>query len=320
MSHTSSHSALTHRDRFRRLMRFEPVDRLPVVEWAPYWDLTVDRWYSEGMPHDVQSQDAICRYFGLDDGYRQYWIRPRSQSFSGYISNAEEYERAKEHLYPDPAFDKDLVRSWAEGQESGNLVIWMTLEGFFWYPRTLFGIEQHLYAFYDQPNLMMRMNEDLCAFNERVINEFCEICTPDFMTFAEDLSYNHGPMLSKGLFDQFLAPFYRRLAPLLRDRGTKVIVDSDGDVHDLVDWFLDVGAEGFLPLERMAGVDIARLRQSHPDLLMIGAFDKTTMHLGEERMRQEFERLMPVMRQGGTCQAWTTKPRRESRLRTIGCL
>ena len=32
---------------------------------------------------------------------------------------------------------------------------------------------------------------------------------------------------------------------------------------------------------------------------MIGAFDKTVMHLGEERMRQEFERLLPTMRSGG---------------------
>ena len=32
---------------------------------------------------------------------------------------------------------------------------------------------------------------------------------------------------------------------------------------------------------------------------MIGAFDKTMMHQGEEEIRQEFERLLPVMRQGG---------------------
>ena len=29
---------------------------------------------------------------------------------------------------------------------------------------------------------------------------------------------------------------------------------------------------------------------------MIGGFDKTVMHLGEARMREEFERLMPAMR------------------------
>ena len=32
---------------------------------------------------------------------------------------------------------------------------------------------------------------------------------------------------------------------------------------------------------------------------MLGAYDKTVMHLGEDRMRQEFERLLPVMKQGG---------------------
>jgi hypothetical protein len=32
---------------------------------------------------------------------------------------------------------------------------------------------------------------------------------------------------------------------------------------------------------------------------MIGGFDKTVMHLGEARMRQEFERLLPAMRSGG---------------------
>jgi len=41
------------------------------------------------------------------------------------------------------------------------------------------------------------------------------------------------------------------------------------------------------------------LRRDHRDLLMIGAFDKTVMHLGEARIRQEFERLLPVMRSGG---------------------
>ena len=34
-------------------------------------------------------------------------------------------------------------------------------------------------------------------------------------------------------------------------------------------------------------------------MLFIGHFDKMMMPLGEEAMRAEFERLLPVMRQGG---------------------
>lgn len=32
---------------------------------------------------------------------------------------------------------------------------------------------------------------------------------------------------------------------------------------------------------------------------MIGAYDKTIMHLEKEAVRSEFERLLPVMRSGG---------------------
>jgi len=74
---------------------------------------------------------------------------------------------------------------------------------------------------------------------------------------------------------------------------------SDGDVTDAVTWFTGVGVEGILPLERQAGVDVALFRQRHPKLLMVGAFDKMTMNKGEAVMRAEFERLLPVMRQGG---------------------
>ncbi len=33
------------------------------------------------------------------------------------------------------------------------------------FPRTLLGIESHLYAFYDRPALMHRINSDLAEFN-----------------------------------------------------------------------------------------------------------------------------------------------------------
>ena len=51
-------------------------------------------------------------------------------------------------------------------------------------------------------------------------------------------------------------------------------------------------------MERMAGVDVNRIRQQHPEWIMMGGFDKTVMHLGEEAIRQEFERILPAMKSG----------------------
>jgi hypothetical protein len=296
---------MNNRDRFKKVLAFEPVDRLPLLEWAGWWDKTIDRWHTEGLPQNLNDAHDIRDYFGLDS-HRQYWIGPMTPAAHAmkkadrpWVTDRQDYLELKPYLYPENAFDEEQIASWAELQRAGETVVWITLEGFFWYPRVLFGIEPHMYAFYDYPDLMKEMNDDLTAFNERVINRFCSICVPDFMTFAEDMSYNHGPMLSKAQFDEFMAPYYQRLIPLLNKYGTVPFVDTDGDVTKPVAWFTEVGVRGFLPLERMAGVDVVEIRKNHPRLNMIGAFDKTVMHLGEDRIRQEFERLLPVMRQGG---------------------
>lgn len=296
----------TVRSRFTKILHGEmPTDRLPVFEWAMWWDQSITRWHNEGLPADLDTH-GIKRYFEQDMDY-QLWFpqmapgaRPLTMGHSApWIETEADYDRLRPYLYPDPVpIDRDLWRTRAAEQAAGNAVIWITFSGFFWWPRVLFGIEPHLYAFYDQPDLMHRMNGDQVGYMRRCLNAICELCVPDFMTFGEDMSYNHGPMISKAQFNSFLAPWYREIVQPLKERGIVPLIDSDGDVEPLVPWFEEVGLAGILPLERMAGVDACRLRVGHPNWLMIGAFDKTVMHGGEESVRREFERLLPVMRSG----------------------
>jgi uroporphyrinogen-III decarboxylase len=119
------------------------------------------------------------------------------------------------------------------------------------------------------------------------------------MTIAEDMSYNHGPMISRGIFEEFVAPYYHQLLPRAKELGIIPIVDTDGDVTEMVPWLQSAGMMGALPLERQAGVDGWKMRQQFPDFRMIGHYDKMVMTEGEAAMRQEFERLLPVMRTGG---------------------
>ena len=76
-------------------------------------------------------------------------------------------------------------------------------------------------------------------------------------------------------------------------------VDTDGDVTKLAPWLLREGIRGVLPLERQAGVDGMELRRKYPQLCMVGHFDKMVMDRGERAIRDEFERLLPLMRSGG---------------------
>jgi hypothetical protein len=294
------------RERFHAVMNFQAFDRLPIVEWASWWDKTIERWHGEGLPVDCVDRYDLCRHFGLDL-YVQEWSRGihwdcpfQAPSHGAGIFEAagEDIERIVPYLGRWPVMP-ERVEPWVKPHEAGECVFWFTVDGFFWLPRTVLGIERHLYAFYDQPEVMHRINQVQAEWICRYVDELCQFIQPDFMTFAEDLSYNHGPMLSKELFDAFLRPYYDMVVPHLKAKGIIPIIDSDGDVTVAADWFAEAGIEGILPLERQAGVDLAAIRRRHPRMKFIGHFDKMTMAQGEDAMRAEFERLLPVARQGG---------------------
>ena len=294
-------------ERFRLALsgNLSALDRLPVFEWASWWNLTLDRWAEEGLKRDL-TQDDRFDLLGLDR-HSQCWFshrasacpQPKKQG-GGIIEDASDYERVKPFLYPESTMDsaEAYFTELEESHRRGERVLWYSMDGGFWFPRTLFGIEGHFYSFFDEPELYHTILEDLSAFQLRVLERIYSVCTPEFMTFAEDMSYNKGPMLSEKMFREFLLPYYRRVIPYIRAHGTRVIVDSDGDVTEMIPWLMDAGIEGVLPLEYQAGVDVNRIRREHPDFLMIGGFNKRIMKDGREAMEREFQRLLPALRAG----------------------
>ena len=153
---------MTPHQRFQAAMNFKSFDRLPLVEWAPWWDETLARWYTEGLPTSLTDNQEICQHFGLDL-FWQDWVRTLSSTCphpashgAPLISNMSDYEAILPHLYPDLDAQTDRWKNWeawAKRQEKGEAVLWFTLEGYFWFPRMLLGIEPHLYAFCRRPEL-----------------------------------------------------------------------------------------------------------------------------------------------------------------------
>jgi len=296
---------MSHVERFRAVMGFQPVDRLPRWEWAMWWDQTIAAWRRQGLPAELDSVFDIAAYFGLDP-YQQFWfsttdptIEAVQHHVEGIVSNMDDYLRVRPRLFPDHGRAIESMRPWRARQDRGEAVVWITLEGYFWFPRTLMGFTKISLAFYDQPELLHRINQDLTDFNLRILERVAGACVPTFATIAEDMSYNHGPMISERHFDEFIAPYYRQLVPRLLERNVIPIVDTDGDVTQLVPWLLREGIQGVLPLERQAGVDGMALRRQYPEIRLVGHYDKMVMDKGEAALRAEFDRLGPLMRAGG---------------------
>ena len=239
---------MNHVERFRAVMNFQGVDRLPRWEWAMWWDETIARWKGEGLPCRLNEVFDIAQYFGLDP-YQQFWfsttdptIEAVQHHVEGIVSNMDDYLNVRPRLFPQHAQAIELMRPWAARQAAGEAVVWITLEGYFWFPRTLMGFTKISLAFYDQPELIHQINEDLTEFNLKILDQVERTCVPTFATIAEDVSYNNGPMISERHFDEFIAPYYRRLVPRLQELGAVILVDTDGDVTRMAPWLCARGS------------------------------------------------------------------------------
>ncbi len=196
--------------------------------------------------------------------------------------------------------DKNIKQKYGAFSGITNSSIRLALPGFFWAPRDLLGIEQHMTSFYDKPELLHEINDFILGIYLDRLTVVLETVSVDVLYIMEDLSGKNGPMLSPKHFDEFVGSYYRKLVPFLKSKGVgHVLVDTDGDFNVLIPNLLDSGIDGFLPMDVNAGMDIVKVREKFPKVKFIGGFNKLVLEQGEQAIDREFERILPVIRQGG---------------------
>lgn len=222
------------------------------------------------------------------------------------IETQEDWDRLKEHaekeleLYYTDEIIENTYGPLKEGHDRGDYSIRLNIEGFFWVPRELMGIEAHMFAFYDEPELLHDIISYILKIYQTKLMKVIRLIQPDVVYFMEDLSGKNGPMISPDCFEEFLGDYYRQIIPMMKEAGVgNVFVDTDGDFAQLIPNFMAAGVDGFLPMDVNAGMDIVKVREQFPTLKFIGSFNKLCIADGKEAIDKEFERLLPVIRQGG---------------------
>ncbi len=118
--------AMNHVERFRAVMNFEPVDRLPRWEWAMWWDETIARWKREGLPAELDGVFEIAEYFGLDP-YQQFWFSTTDSTIDavqhhveGIVSNMDDYLKIRPRLFPDHRRATEAMRPGPVGNRAAK--------------------------------------------------------------------------------------------------------------------------------------------------------------------------------------------------------
>jgi uroporphyrinogen decarboxylase len=174
--------------------------------------------------------------------------------------------------------------------------------GFYWNLRQWMGTTNASYVFYDDPQLAHEMMEFTADFVIETLHRALHEVQIDYFSFAEDMAYKAGPLISPALFKEFVFPRLRRVCGFLREHGvTSIWVDSDGNLEPLVPLLLDAGVNCLWPLEATAGMDPVKLREKYGnELALSGGVDKRALTQGKKEIECEvYYKLPDLLEQGG---------------------
>lgn len=177
----------------------------------------------------------------------------------------------------------------------------LLLEGFFGILREWTGLDNLLYMFYDDPKLVEDMMDHMLHFMMAIAQRVLKDIRIDVIHFWEDMAYKAGPLISPDMFRKFMIPRYRQITDFLHSRGVDIImVDSDGDINELIPMWLDVGINFHWPLEVTARMDAISLRKRYgKDIILAGNIDKLVFSKGKKAIHEEVMSKVPFLVETG---------------------
>jgi len=214
-----------------------------------------------------------------------------------------DWEVLKERLQPD--LDKRLPTNWndlvSSYEDRSYPLVLGGEQGFYGSPRYLIGDERLLTIFYDDPELVLAINEHLCNLWISIYDSILQQVDIDMALIWEDMCFKTGPLISPAMFRKFMLPYYQKLIHLFHDHGVKTIfVDTDGNCWKLIPLFLEAGVTGLYPFEVNAGMDVVKVRESFPRLQMIGGINKMALYGGSADIDKELDyKLGSIIGLGG---------------------
>jgi uroporphyrinogen decarboxylase len=193
---------------------------------------------------------------------------------------------------------EQVGKSW----EERDFPLGMNLLSIYGNPRNYMGLEGISIAIYESPKLVEEiMDHQSWMAYEMAKKVFDSGLTLDWVWIWEDMCFNKGPLVSPEFVKRVMVPRYRKVVDLLRNNGVDaLILDSDGNIEELLPIWVDCGINATFPLEVAAGMDARKVRKKFgKNLILIGNIDKRALAKGKTDINQELEKAREMMSYGG---------------------
>ncbi|MFO7612293.1 MAG: uroporphyrinogen decarboxylase family protein [Clostridia bacterium] len=324
------------RERFTRTLKFEAIDRIPLVEW-PIREATMREWISQGYPSGVTPQEFFSldtlwlsapfnirilppfeeKIVEQDENYKIWvdglgalrkdfkddrnpgfvtrsWLRHPVENREDFLQMKKRYDFSDRLRFP------GNFKELSAGFNDALAPVIISIPFLFWTARDWLGFENLCLSFYDNPELLHEMFGFITDFTIGTLETAYRHLRIDVIELEEDMAYKGAPMVSPGMFREFMFPHYRRFIDFAKRNGTDIVmVDCDGNPGGLIPMWIEAGADAMSPCEVAAGVDVIRMRKQYPGFGLLGGIDKRELSKDRKSIYREVMSKVPEMIEKG---------------------
>ncbi len=328
---------MTGRERFRRQMQFQSVDRCFNMEFG-YWDENFTEWplFVENGIHNNEEADLFFNFDRISVISGNVWMSPPFETevverrgnvniirngdgllaevpadghdtiphyLKSSIVTPEDWKRCKEERFrrDDPARLPDLAALRAAHPADRDYPLGIHCGSMIGKIRDMLTFEGLAYAMYDYPDMVEDMVETSCVLVEDFLDRVLPHFEFDFAAGWEDICFKNGPIVTVEFFRDVVMPRYKRIRRKLDAYGIDLwYTDCDGDVRPLLPYFMEGGINCLFPFEVMGCAHPGELLDRYPgELRIMGGVDKIQLGAGREAIRRYLDTLVPYVERGG---------------------
>ena len=326
------------RERFKKVLHWEKPDRVPDMEFG-YWDETIQLWHSQGLPDEVNTNEEVERYLGLEgsetipclpviNGLHPFFPYQELEDLGDHkiiqdpegnicktskqggsipqyikygIETYEDWERYQKERLDYTRSDRigDIQKAVEEAHVIG-MPVRFNAGSLYGVLRNWMGVERFSIALLTEKKWVIEMMDHLTEMTLFLIEKSLPGIQVDVAWWWEDMCYNQGPLLSPQLFEELLVPRYRLITDCLKKYKVDVnILDCDGKIYQLVPGWLKGGINCMFPIEAAHTSPLELRKKYENQVLLFGGVNKVELAKGKNTIDQEMNRLCPLVKAGG---------------------
>ena len=186
------------------------------------------------------------------------------------------------------------------GSEKGRFVYAQT-PGCFEFFNGVFGFEKHLAYLILHREQLAEFYGKLCDWTIAYADNLIDIGV-DMIHISDDWGSQNGTLFSRGIFNELVYPYHKRISEAVKKRGAFLSLHSDGNVADFLDGVCTAGYDVVHPYQESAGMSYGDYFKKYRDnFVVMGGLDvQSTIGFGDyENLEREIKRVINLFKDGG---------------------